>query len=90
MRESGIFGATISSARTLTKDKFLSSIDQSSQVRNSSHVRVAAVQSLPSIKRDRNDESQAAARKLLDDYRVDQLAVPPLSPPLWDDVDVET
>lgn len=85
-----MFGATISSARTFTKDKFFSSIEQSSQGHNSSQARVAAVQSLPSIKRDRHGESQAAIRKLLDDYRVDQLAVPPLSPPLWDDVDVET
>ncbi|XP_052171128.1 glycosyltransferase-like KOBITO 1 [Diospyros lotus] len=82
LRESGVFSSVISSAPTsLSKDKFLASIESS----NSS--RAAASQSLPSRKMGRSSESHATARKVLETAAtvLHEVAVPPLSPPGMDD-----
>ena len=82
LRESGVFSSVISSApTTLSKDKFLASIESS----NSS--RAAASQSLPSRKMGRSSESHATARKVLETAAtvLHEVAVPPLSPPGMDD-----
>lgn len=79
LRESGVFSSVISSAQgTLSKDKFLASIDSS----NSSSA--VASQSHPSRKIGRNQESQATARKTLEMTTFHEAAVPPLSPPIMD------
>ncbi|KAJ9190604.1 hypothetical protein P3X46_001789 [Hevea brasiliensis] len=77
LRESGVFSSIIASAQTtISKDKFLASIDKS----NSS--RAVASESLPSRKIGRNREHQAAARKILGlEVTSHEAAVPPLSPP---------
>ncbi|CAA3002807.1 glycosyltransferase-like KOBITO 1 [Olea europaea subsp. europaea] len=79
LRESGVFSSVISSAQgTLSKDKFLASIDSS----NSSSA--VASQSHPSRKIGGNRESQATARKTLEMTTFHEAAVPPLSPPIID------
>ncbi|OAY53449.1 glycosyltransferase-like KOBITO 1 [Manihot esculenta] len=82
LRESGVFSSIIASAQTtISKDKFLASIDKS----NSS--RAVASESLPSRKMGRNRENQAAARKVLglEDTISYEAAVPPLPSPGVDD-----
>lgn len=82
LRESGVFSSIIASApTTISKDKFLASIDKS----NSS--RAVASESLPSRKMGRNRENQAAARKVLglEDTISYEAAVPPLPSPGVDD-----
>ncbi|KAI4323487.1 hypothetical protein L6164_023086 [Bauhinia variegata] len=81
LRESGVFSSIIASAPSLSKEKFLRSIDSS----NSS--RAVASVSLPSKKTVRTTESQAAARKVLDieSASFHEGAIPPLSPPAIDD-----
>lgn len=77
LRESGIFSSVIASAqKTLSKEKFLASIQSS----NSS--RAAASESLPSRKVVRSKENQATVRKVLDiGAESHEEAVPPLPPP---------
>lgn len=79
LRESGVFSSVIASApTTLSRDKFLASIERS----NSS--RAAASQSLPIRKSGRTSKSQATARKALEvtsPATSHDAAVPPLSPP---------
>ncbi|KAK3223830.1 hypothetical protein Dsin_010860 [Dipteronia sinensis] len=86
LRESGVLSSVIASAQTtLSKKKFLASIDSS----NSS--RAAASQSLPSRKVDnRSKEHQATARRVLNieaNESHHEAAVPPLSPPGVNDDD---
>ncbi|KAJ4846951.1 Glycosyltransferase-like KOBITO 1 [Turnera subulata] len=78
LRESGVFSSVIASAQTtLSKDKFLASIDSS----NSS--RAVASESVPSRKTGKRLENKATARKVLDLETSEhhEAAVPPLSPP---------
>ncbi|KAM5551995.1 glycosyltransferase-like KOBITO 1 [Rosa sericea] len=82
LKESGVFSSVIASASTtLSKEKFLATIDSS----NSS--RATASISHPSRKISRSSESMATARKTLDVEVAEfqELAVPPLSPPVMDD-----
>ncbi|CAN6561821.1 unnamed protein product [Malus baccata var. baccata] len=83
LRESGVFSSVIASApTTLSKEKFLLTIDSS----NSS--RAATSESLPSSRKiGRSRESKATARKALDIEAAEfqEVAVPPLSPPGMDD-----
>lgn len=83
LRESGVFSSVIASAPSLSKENFLLSIDSS----NSS--RASATVSLPR-KAGRTKESQAATRKILDieSAAFHEVAVPPLSPPGVDDIDL--
>ncbi|KAL5543654.1 hypothetical protein UlMin_007438 [Ulmus minor] len=76
--ESGVFKSVIASApTTLSKQKFLSTIEKS----NSS--RALASESLPSRKIGRINISQSTVRKILDTESLafQEAAVPPLSPP---------
>ncbi|XP_057450864.1 glycosyltransferase-like KOBITO 1 [Lotus japonicus] len=86
LRESGVFSSVIASAPTLSKESFLQSIDSS----NSS--RAVASVSLPSRKAGRTKESQATVRKVLDieSSSFHEVAVPPLSPPGVDDIDLSS
>lgn len=81
LRESGVFTSVIQSAQTtLSKDKFLESIDSS----NSS--RTVASELDPSRKVGRSKEYQATLRKVLDiEAKSYEAAVPPLSPPGFND-----
>ncbi|XP_010264117.1 PREDICTED: glycosyltransferase-like At2g41451 [Nelumbo nucifera] len=86
LRESGIFSSVIASAQTtLSKDKFLSSIESS----NSSRVMESVAISSRKISGGR--ESQATGRKVLETIdTAHTAAVPPLSPPEMDDFHKET
>ncbi|KAL5543661.1 hypothetical protein UlMin_007445 [Ulmus minor] len=78
LQESGVFKSVIASApTTLSKQKFLSTIEKS----NSS--RAVASESLPSRKIVRIKISQSTVRKILDTESLafQEVAVPPLSPP---------
>ncbi|KAL6009980.1 Glycosyltransferase-like KOBITO 1 [Asimina triloba] len=87
LRESGVFSSTILSAKTqLSKEKFLSSVEQNPRRSNSSVIpsaRASGSQSLPSktVKENDNSESQSTARKIL---QIMDAAIPPLSPPGMD------
>ncbi|GMN53706.1 hypothetical protein TIFTF001_022842 [Ficus carica] len=83
LRESGVFNSIIASApTTLSKQKFLSTVDSS----NTS--RAVASESLPSRKMGRIRVNQATVRKVLEDTEssasFQEAAVPPLSPPASD------
>ncbi|XWS74730.1 hypothetical protein CRYUN_Cryun01aG0022800 [Craigia yunnanensis] len=80
LRESGIFSSVVATApTTLTRDKFLASIDSS----NSS--RAVPSVSFASRKIGRSRERKAYARKVLEieASAAHEAAVPPLSPPVW-------
>ncbi|KAF7152993.1 hypothetical protein RHSIM_Rhsim01G0123200 [Rhododendron simsii] len=82
LRESGVFRSVIESApTTLSRDKFLASIESS----NSS--RASASQSLPSRKMGRSEVSHATNRRVLEstDSAIHEVAVSPLPPPGMDD-----
>ncbi|KAL6493846.1 Glycosyltransferase-like KOBITO 1 [Orobanche gracilis] len=83
LRESGIFASVIASAQgSRSKGKFLASTESSNSSRADESL------SRRSRKADRNRESQSTARKALEmptSYALDELAVPPLSPPGMDD-----
>lgn len=82
LRESGVFRSVIESApTTLSRDKFLASIESS----NSS--RASASQSLPSRKMGRSEVSHATNRRVLEstDFAIHEVAVSPLPPPGMDD-----
>ncbi|PON51203.1 Glycosyltransferase-like KOBITO [Trema orientale] len=81
LQESGVFSSVIASApSTISKEKFLSTIDSS----NSS--RAVASESLPSRKLGRSRKNQATVRKVLsiDSAAFQEAAIPPLSPPAID------
>ncbi|MED6138672.1 Glycosyltransferase-like KOBITO 1 [Stylosanthes scabra] len=80
LRESGVFSSVIASAPTLSKEKFLLSVDSS----NSSRADASA--SLPR-KTARTLESEATARRILDieSATFHEVAVPPISPPEVED-----
>ncbi|KAJ7982281.1 glycosyltransferase-like KOBITO 1 [Quillaja saponaria] len=78
LRESGVFTSVIASAPSLSKEKFLMSIDSS----NSS--RTVASGSLPSRKVGTTKGYQSTVRKILD-IESHEGAVPPLSPPGLED-----
>ncbi|CAA3014466.1 glycosyltransferase-like KOBITO 1 [Olea europaea subsp. europaea] len=83
LRESGVFGAVIESAQgSLSKDKFLASIDSSNSSRTTS-----GSESFSLRKIGRNMESQATARRTLEiiPFAPHEPAVPPLSPPIMDE-----
>ncbi|XP_047323386.1 glycosyltransferase-like KOBITO 1 [Impatiens glandulifera] len=89
LKESGVFGSIIASApSSLTKDKFLASVDSSNSTRSSISV------SLPSRKMGKDtvssSSSHAAVRKTLGTTAITELndqetAIPPLSPPGMDE-----
>lgn len=79
LREAGIFSSVITSAQpSLSKDKFLASIEKSNSTK------AVSSQSLPSRKIGRNQESLATARKIFDAAATayQEAAIPPLSPPV--------
>ncbi|EOY17594.1 Elongation defective 1 protein / ELD1 protein isoform 3, partial [Theobroma cacao] len=85
LRESGVFSSIIATApTTLSRDKFLASVDSS----NSS--RAVPSVSFASRKIGRSREHQASARKVLEiEASADhEAAVPPLSPPSMDNDDL--
>ncbi|CAK7339391.1 unnamed protein product [Dovyalis caffra] len=78
LRESGVFSSIIQSApTTLSRDKFLASVDSS----NTS--RAVSSESMHSRKANKSGEKQATARKVLglETTASHEAAVPPLSPP---------
>ncbi|KAB1993229.1 hypothetical protein ERO13_D13G013900v2 [Gossypium hirsutum] len=81
LRESGVFSSVIANApTTISKDKFLASIDSS----NSS--RVVSPTTHTSRKIGRSRQQQTSARKVLEvetNAADEAAAVPPLSPPAW-------
>ncbi|KHF99735.1 Dephospho-CoA kinase [Gossypium arboreum] len=81
LRESGVFSSVIANApTTISKDKFLASIDSS----NSS--RVVSPTTHASRKIGRSRQQQTSARKVLEietNATDEAAAVPPLSPPAW-------
>lgn len=83
LRESGVFSSVIASAPKLSKEKFLMSIDSSNSSRASSG-------SLPSRNSLRGKGQQATARRILDvdSATSHEIAVPPLSPPGMEDIDL--
>ncbi|KAF9592059.1 hypothetical protein IFM89_011809 [Coptis chinensis] len=85
LREPGVFSSVIMSAQmTLSKEKFLSSIESSNSCRtDKSNV-------LSMRKFGRSEDSQATARKVLEISDASHvIAVPPLSPPGMDELQVE-
>ncbi|XVF56227.1 hypothetical protein PTKIN_Ptkin06aG0101800 [Pterospermum kingtungense] len=84
LRESGVFSSVVQSAQmTVSKDKFLSSVVSS----NSSRVDKPGITSSRKIG---VKESQATARRMLEitnEFSYDP-AIPPLSPPVLDDLDI--
>lgn len=77
LRESGVFSSVIASApSTLSKDKFLASVESSNSSRGAAMEMVAR-------KIGKSKESHATARKALEavDDTIHEAAVPPLSPP---------
>ncbi|KAF9595091.1 hypothetical protein IFM89_036980 [Coptis chinensis] len=85
LRESGVFSSVIMSAQTtLSKEKFLSSVESS----NSSRTDKSNVLSMRKF--GRSEDSQATARKALEIADASHvIAVPPLSPPGMDELQVE-
>ncbi|KAK8356700.1 hypothetical protein V6Z11_A05G374000 [Gossypium hirsutum] len=84
LRESGVFSSVIANApATLSRDKFMSSIDSSNSSRDVPSV------SFSSRKIGGEGENKASARKLLkiEAMAAEVAAVPPLSPPVWTDND---
>ncbi|KAK5835642.1 glycosyltransferase-like KOBITO 1 [Gossypium arboreum] len=84
LRESGVFSSVIANApATLSRDKFMSSIDSSNSSRDVPSV------SFSSRKIGGQGENKASARKLLkiEAMAAEVAAVPPLSPPVWTDND---
>ncbi|XP_076887911.1 glycosyltransferase-like KOBITO 1 [Bidens hawaiensis] len=78
LKESGVFSSVIANANTtLSRDKFLASIESS----NSSRTSGARSPSPRKIRRNPENESQATVRKALEVTEFQQVAVPPLSPP---------
>ncbi|XP_043693645.1 glycosyltransferase-like At2g41451 [Telopea speciosissima] len=88
LRESGVFSSAIASAQTttLSKEKFLSSVESSNST-SSTKPKV-----ISSRKFGGSRESQAMTRKALEISDTDShmKAVPPLSPPGMDDLNIET
>ncbi|XP_043723439.1 glycosyltransferase-like At2g41451 [Telopea speciosissima] len=87
LRESGVFSSVIASAQTtISKEKFLSSVESSNSTRGSGS------KLMSSRKFGSSGESQATARKVLEITDTDSHmeAVPPLSPPGMDDIGMET
>ncbi|XP_077240162.1 glycosyltransferase-like At2g41451 isoform X2 [Tasmannia lanceolata] len=93
-RESGIFSSAIASAHTLSKENFLSSIEQNPQTSNSSEIpsaRASGSESLLSKSKENSSyRSQAASRKVLEIGDATQKAIPPLSPPGMSDIRMTT
>lgn len=87
LRESGVFSSVIAKATqaTLSKDTFLKSVESS----NSSRTTTSGM--ISSRKIDAGGESQATARRVLE-FIDDSLpsAIPPLSPPGFDQSDITT
>lgn len=85
LRESGVFGTVIASAqKTLSKDKFLTSIESSNSSRD------ATSNVLSMRKFGKSKDSQATARKVLEMTDTSHaIAVPPLSPPGSDELQLE-
>ncbi|XP_042480268.1 glycosyltransferase-like At2g41451 [Macadamia integrifolia] len=87
LRESGVFSSVIASAQTtLSREKFLSSVESSNSTRSTKP------KAIFSRKFGSSGESQAMARKVLEISDTDSHmeAVPPLSPPGMDDLNMET
>ncbi|XP_019704603.1 glycosyltransferase-like KOBITO 1 isoform X1 [Elaeis guineensis] len=85
LKESGVFSSAVVSAKTLTKEKFLSSME-SLQNKNSSvvpNLRASASQSISAstLRRSSDGESQATARRILELASVHNKTMRPMSPP---------
>ncbi|XP_010915920.1 glycosyltransferase-like At2g41451 [Elaeis guineensis] len=94
LKGSGVFTSAVVSAKTLTKEKFLSSVE-SLQNKNSSVVpslRAGVSQSLSgsSLRRGNDGASQATARRILEMADVHKKAIPPMSSPGLADLHMET
>ncbi|GJX26573.1 hypothetical protein Tco_0232869 [Tanacetum coccineum] len=78
LKESGVFRSVIANApTTLSRDKFLASIESS----NSSRTSGAKSQPPRKIGKNTENQSQATVRKALEAIELHEVAVPPLSPP---------
>ncbi|PSS33539.1 Glycosyltransferase-like KOBITO [Actinidia chinensis var. chinensis] len=85
LREFGIFSSAIAAAQTtLSKDKFLLSIESSNTSRAIESMGISS-RKIGNIR-----ESQATARKVLETAENDSHAIPPLSPPSMDNVHLDT
>ncbi|KAA3464210.1 glycosyltransferase-like KOBITO 1 [Gossypium australe] len=83
LRESGVFSSAIANApASLSRDKFMSSIDSSNSSRDVPSVSFSS-------RKIEEGENKASARKLLkiEAMAAEVAAVPPLSPPVWTDND---
>ncbi|KAF5205028.1 Glycosyltransferase-like kobito [Thalictrum thalictroides] len=85
LRESGVFSSVVLSAqKTLSKDKFLTSVESS----NSSRTVMPNVLSVRKF--GRSKDSEATARRLFEIADTSHaIAVPPLSPPVMDELQME-
>ncbi|CAL5193405.1 unnamed protein product [Lathyrus oleraceus] len=87
LRESGVFSSVIAKAAqtTISKDKFLKSVESSNSTRNDRSEMIS------SRKIDAGGVSQTIARRILEviDDSIPS-AIPPLSPPSYDDADFHT
>ncbi|KAI5410303.1 glycosyltransferase-like KOBITO 1 [Lathyrus oleraceus] len=87
LRESGVFSSVIAKAAqtTTSKDKFLKSVESSNSTRNDRSEMIS------SRKIDAGGVSQTIARRILEviDDSIPS-AIPPLSPPSYDDADFHT
>ncbi|KAJ8646280.1 hypothetical protein MRB53_008028 [Persea americana] len=87
LRESGVFSSAIASTQQAhSKEKVLSPTEQNQQSRNFSVARESGSHFFPSM----TGKYQAASRKVLEMADSSQAAIPPLSPPGLDTLDMET
>ncbi|XP_008783217.1 glycosyltransferase-like At2g41451 [Phoenix dactylifera] len=94
LKESGVFTSAVVSAKTITREKFLSSVE-SLQNKNSSAVpnlRAGVNQSITAstLRGSSDGKSQATARRILEMSSVHKKAIPPMSPPNLADLHMET
>ncbi|XP_072979097.1 glycosyltransferase-like At2g41451 [Typha angustifolia] len=94
LKESGVFSSAVTSAKSLSKEKFLSSMEnlqnRTSIVPNSRPHGIQA-HNTSTLRKGGSGESQATARKVLEMASIHEDAVPPMSPPgLFDDLLMRT
>lgn len=83
LRESGVFATTIAFARSQSKQKLSSSMEnlQNNSIAGKNSVKDGALLHSSITSKSTFQESKATARKVLDTGRIQDGAVPPLSPP---------
>ncbi|XP_008793104.3 glycosyltransferase-like At2g41451 [Phoenix dactylifera] len=86
LRESGVFSSAIASAQTLSKEKFLSSMEGIQNKNSSALPKLSTAASKNMTRGAGGKESYAAARKILETAVFTENAIPPISPPGLDDI----